>query len=126
MRKCITCSMVLFASFSAMYGQEGQKEEGYQFTTVKEVKITPVKNQNRTGTCWSFSGVGLIEAELLRTGKGEYNLSEMFIANHSYKDKADKFVRLHGKLNFAQGGSFADVIYVQAIPLPAGQVRSTG
>ncbi len=112
MRKCITCSMVLFASFSAMYGQEGQKEEGYQFTTVKEVKITPVKNQNRTGTCWSFSGVGLIEAELLRTGKGEYNLSEMFIANHSYKDKADKFVRLHGKLNFAQEGSFADVIYV--------------
>ena len=112
MRKCIICSMVLFASFSAMYGQEGQKEEGYQFTTVKEVKITPVKNQNRTGTCWSFSGVGLIEAELLRTGKGEYNLSEMFIANHSYKDKADKFVRLHGKLNFAQGGSFADVIYV--------------
>lgn len=112
MRKCITCSMVLFASFSAMYGQKGQEEEGYQFTTVKEVKITPVKNQNRTGTCWSFSGVGLIEAELLRTGKGEYNLSEMFIANHSYKDKADKFVRLHGKLNFAQGGSFADVIYV--------------
>nr|WP_231964507.1 C1 family peptidase [Tannerella forsythia] len=95
-----------------MYGQEGQKEEGYQFTPVKELKITPVKNQNRTGTCWSFSGVGLIEAELLRTGKGEYNLSEMFIANHSYKDKADKFVRLHGKLNFAQGGSFADVIYV--------------
>nr|WP_315303186.1 C1 family peptidase [Tannerella forsythia] len=95
-----------------MYGQEGQKEEGYRFTPVKEVKITPVKNQNRTGTCWSFSGVGLIEAELLRTGKGEYNLSEMFIANHSYKDKADKFVRLHGKLNFAQGGSFADVIYV--------------
>ena len=112
MRKWITCSMVLFASFSAMYGQEGQKEEDYQFTTVKEVKITPVKNQNRTGTCWSFSGVGLIEAELLRTGKGEYNLSEMFIANHSYKDKADKFVRLHGKLNFAQGGSFADVMYV--------------
>ncbi len=112
MRKWITCSMVLFASFSAMYGQEGEKEDGYRFTPVKEVKITPVKNQNRTGTCWSFSGVGLIEAELLRTGKGEYNLSEMFIANHSYKDKADKFVRLHGKLNFAQGGSFADVIYV--------------
>ena len=105
----------MFASFSSMYAQEEQqvqKEDGYQFTTVKEVKITPVKNQNRTGTCWSFSGVGLIEAELLRTGKGEYNLSEMFIANHSYKDKADKFVRLHGKLNFAQGGSFADVIYV--------------
>ncbi|RRD73991.1 aminopeptidase C [Tannerella forsythia] len=114
-KKWMTLSVLMFASFSSMYAQEEQqvqKEDGYQFTTVKEVKITPVKNQNRTGTCWSFSGVGLIEAELLRTGKGEYNLSEMFIANHSYKDKADKFVRLHGKLNFAQGGSFADVIYV--------------
>lgn len=114
-KKWMTLSVLMFASFSSMYAQEEQqvqKEDGYQFMTVKEVKITPVKNQNRTGTCWSFSGVGLIEAELLRTGKGEYNLSEMFIANHSYKDKADKFVRLHGKLNFAQGGSFADVIYV--------------
>lgn len=111
-KKWMTLSVLMFASFSSMYGQEGEKEDGYQFTTVKELKITPVKNQNRSGTCWSFSGVGLIEAELLRTGKGEYDLSEMFIANHSYKDKTDKFVRLHGRLNFAQGGSFADVIYV--------------
>ncbi len=81
------------------------------FTPVKELKITPVKNQNRTGTCWSFSGVGFIEAELLRTGKGTYDLSEMFIVNHSYKDKAEKYVRLHGFLNFAQGGAFSDVIY---------------
>jgi aminopeptidase C len=44
-------------------------------------------------------------------GKGEYDLSEMFIVNHSYKDKADKYVRLHGYLNFAQGGSFGDVLY---------------
>lgn len=112
MKKWMPLGMFLFASLSAMYAQEEAKEDGYQFTTVKELKITPVKNQNRSGTCWSFSGVGLIEAELLRTGKGEYNLSEMFIVNHSYKDKADKYVRLHGLLNFAQGGSFADVLYV--------------
>ncbi|MDR1454467.1 MAG: C1 family peptidase [Tannerella sp.] len=87
-------------------------QEEYEFTTVRELKITPVKNQSRSGTCWSFSGVGLIEAELLRTGKGEYDLSEMFVVNHSYRDKADKYVRLHGHLNFAQGGSFADVLYV--------------
>ncbi|MDR3260759.1 MAG: C1 family peptidase [Tannerella sp.] len=87
-------------------------QEGYEFTTVKELKITPVKNQSRTGTCWSFSGVGLIEAELLRTGKGEYDLSEMFVVNHSYRDKGDKYVRLHGFMNFAEGGSFADVLYV--------------
>jgi hypothetical protein len=87
-------------------------QDEYEFTTVKELKITPVKNQSRSGTCWAFSGTGLIEAELLRTGKGEYDLSEMFVVNHSWRDKADRYVRLHGHLNFAQGGSFADVLYV--------------
>lgn len=86
-------------------------QDGYEFTTVKELKITPIKNQSRSGTCWSFSGVALIEAELLRLDKGEYNLSEMFVVNHSYRDKAEKYVRLHGFLNFAQGGAFADVLY---------------
>lgn len=86
-------------------------QEGYEFTTVKELKITPVKNQSRTGTCWSFSGVAMIESELLRLGKGEYDLSEMFVVNHSYRDKAEKYVRLQGFLNYAQGGSFADVLY---------------
>ena len=70
-----------------------------------------MKNQSRTGTCWCFSTMSFLESELLRQGKGEYDLSEMFIVSHSYKDKADKFVRLHGKLNFAQGGSFEDVLY---------------
>ncbi|MDR2138555.1 MAG: aminopeptidase [Tannerella sp.] len=87
-------------------------QEAYEFTTVRELKITPVKNQSRSGTCWSFSCIGMIEAELLRTGKGVYDLSEMFVVNRSYRDKADKYVRLHGHLNFAQGGSFADVLYV--------------
>ena len=90
----------------------GAQDNGeYVFTPVKELKITPVKNQSRTGTCWCFSTMSFLESELLRQGKGEYDLSEMFIVNHSYKDKADKFVRLHGKLNFAQGGSFEDVLY---------------
>ena len=109
MKKIFTSVFMLAALLSsASYAQES---EGYKFTTVKEVKITPVKNQNRTGTCWSFSGVGFLESELLRMGKGEYDLSEMFIVNHSYKDKADKYVRLHGCLNFGQGGSFGDVLY---------------
>lgn len=109
MKKIFTSVFMLAAILSSsMYAQDN---DGYQFTTVKEVKISPVKNQNRTGTCWCFSGLGLLESELLRMGKGEYDLSEMFIVNHSYKDKADKYVRLHGYLNFAQGGSFGDVLY---------------
>lgn len=109
MKKIFTSVFMLAAILSSsMYAQDN---DGYQFTTVKEVKITPVKNQNRTGTCWCFSGLGFLESELLRMGKGELDLSEMFIVNHSYKDKADKYVRLHGYLNFAQGGSFGDVLY---------------
>ena len=110
MKKLIAASLLLACAFSAT-SVEAQEKDEYVFTPVKELKITPVKNQNRTGTCWSFSGIGFLEAELLRTGKGEYDLSEMFVVSHSYKDKADKFVRLHGCLNFAQGGSFGDVLY---------------
>lgn len=82
----------------------------YQFTVVKENRITPVKNQNNSGTCWSFSGVGFLESELIRMGKGEHDLSEMYIVRRNYKDQAEKYVRLSGNLIFAQGGSFADVI----------------
>ena len=109
MKKLWLASLILAFTLSTVVAQE--KSEEYVFTPVKELKITPVKNQNRTGTCWCFSTLGFLESELLRQGKGEYDLSEMFVVNHSYKDKADKYVRLHGKLNFGQGGSFEDVVY---------------
>lgn len=105
--------LVAVSLATGIQAQEEQQEEkeGYEFTTVKELAITPVKNQNRTGTCWCFSTISFLESELIRMGKGEYDLSEMFIVNYSYKDKGDKYVRLHGFLNFAQGGSFYDVLY---------------
>jgi hypothetical protein len=83
----------------------------FRFTTIKENKITPVKNQASSGTCWSFSAIGFFEAELLRMGKPEVDLSEMFVVHKSYSDKADKFVRMNGTSNFAGGGSFYDVMY---------------
>ena len=82
----------------------------YTFTVVKENPITPVKNQASSGTCWSFSGVSFLESELLRKGKGTFDLSEMYIVRRNYEDKAEKYTRLHGYLNFAPGGSFADVV----------------
>ncbi len=90
---------------------DDDKSEGFQFQTVKEVKITPVKDQNRSSTCWSFSSVGFFEAELLRAGKGEFNLSEMFIVHHTMEDRAENYVRLHGSSSFSPGGSFYDAIY---------------
>lgn len=86
--------------------------EKNQFTVTKELPITSIKDQGNSGTCWSYSAIGFLEAELLRMGKLEYDLSDMFVVSRSYKDKARRYVRLHGKLNFAQGGSFYDVLYV--------------
>ena len=88
-----------------------EQPEGIQFTVVKENPITSIKNQNRAGTCWCYSSLAFIESELLRMGKGEYDFSEMFIVHNTYLDRAEKAVRTHGDVSFAQGGSFYDVIY---------------
>ncbi|WP_019538671.1 aminopeptidase C [Proteiniphilum acetatigenes] len=85
-------------------------QSAYNFSVIKENPITPVKNQASSGTCWSFSGIGMLESELIRMGKGEFDLSEMYIVRRNYEDKAQKYARLHGNLNFAAGGSFADVV----------------
>ena len=85
--------------------------EGFRFTTVDSIAITPVKDQNRSGTCWSYSTIGFLESELLRMGKGEYDLSEMFVVHHTMLDRAEYVVRMYGTAQFAPGGSAYDVIY---------------
>jgi aminopeptidase C len=91
--------------------QEKKDTAGFVFTAVKEIPITSVKNQNRSSTCWSFSALGFLESELLRLGKGEYDLSEMFVVHHTMIDRAERYVRLHGDNSFSPGGSFEDVLY---------------
>ena len=95
--------------FGSVLFAQAQSQDGFQFTTVKENPITPIKNQASSGTCWSFAGLALVESDLLRDGKGTYDLSEMFIVHKNYQDKAKKYVRMHGETNFGPGGSFADV-----------------
>ena len=106
------CSVLISLFVSAQDQKEDEKEKGYQFTPIKEIPVTSVKDQYRSGTCWSFSGLGFLEAEMLRLGKPEVDLSEMFIVYHAYSDKAAKYVRLHGSLSFSAGGAFHDVTNV--------------
>lgn len=87
-------------------------ESPYKFEITKEIKATPVKNQASSGTCWSFAGIAELEADLLKAGKGEYDLSEMWIVRHTYFEKAIKYARMHGTMEFAGGGATHDVFDV--------------
>ncbi len=125
----LSLAALMLSSFStsSMAQDEAKKDEGFVFTTVKTSPITSIKNQNRSGTCWAYSSLGFFEAELLRLGKGEYNLCEMYLAHKTYEDRAKASVRLHGDISFTEGGSFYDAVYCmrnygmipeEAMPLP--------
>lgn len=89
----------LLCCASAMYAQES----GYKFTTVASQKATPVKNQASTGTCWCFATTSFMESELLRMGKGEYDLSEMFIVRQKYLNQLEDNYYRGGNGNLGQG-----------------------
>lgn len=113
MNKFITLAALglCFSSINAQEAKEEKKaEEGFVFTTIKENPITSIKNQNRSSTCWSFSSVAFLESELLRQGKGEFDLSEMFIVHHTMEERAVNYVRYHGDASFSPGGSFEDIV----------------
>ena len=92
--------------------KKATKPEGFKFTKVVDVPTTEVRNQESTGTCWAFAGTSFIEAELIRLGAGNIDLSEMFTVRHAYSQKALRYFRLHGKGNFSEGGQAHDVLNV--------------
>jgi bleomycin hydrolase len=90
--------------------KEEEKKPAYVFEMDYEVKHTSVKHQGRTGTCWCFATLSFLEAEILRMGMDEVDLSEMYFVQNAYPQKAMSYIRLHGSTNFAQGGQGHDVI----------------
>ncbi|MDR1984358.1 MAG: C1 family peptidase [Prevotellaceae bacterium] len=82
----------------------------YVFSNQKILPVTSVKNQSQSGTCWSFATISFLESELLREGKGEYDLSEMLPVYYSYISKAIKKIRRHGNSAAGQGGQAHDVL----------------
>ncbi|MFN8211238.1 MAG: C1 family peptidase [Bacteroidales bacterium] len=102
--KLITLILIFFSvSLYAQKDKTKNADEGYKFTTVVQLKATPVKNQANTGTCWNFATTSFVESELLRMGKGEYDLSEMYIVRYNYVDRLrDNFLQ-KGNGNLGQG-----------------------
>ena len=117
--------LMLFAMSAAAYGQSDSTQvkqdsvnnvkqdsvEGWLFTTVDSVAITPVKNQNRSSTCWAFSTLGFLESEVLRTKGKEVSFSPMYVVSKTMMDRATYCVRMYNEPHFAPGGSAYDVVY---------------
>jgi bleomycin hydrolase len=108
MKKTIVTLIAALFALTSLHSQKAAKKaepmpEGYIFTTVVSLPATPVKNQSATGTCWCFATTSFMESELLRLGKGEYDLSEMFVVRKTYENRIlDNYLR-KGKGNLGEG-----------------------
>lgn len=107
---CLISFSLFFVNHS--FSQEKTENNEYNFQTTNNLEYTSVKDQYRSGTCWSFATVSYLESELIRLGNGYYDLSEMFFVNHAYSEKADRYIRYHGTVNFGPGGQAHDVINI--------------
>jgi len=109
-RLALFMAVVLALTLPAAAVAKGADKPVYRFLNEAEVRHTPVKDQYHTGTCWCFATVSFLEAEALRLGKGEFDLSEMFVVRHTYPKKAVNYVQMHGHAVHQQGGQAHDVI----------------
>lgn len=116
MKKTLIIAAIALVSFgaAAQVQAPAEAEDGFKFTTVKANPITSIKDQASSGTCWCFSAISFLESEMIRQGckDEDLDLSEMFVVSNAYLDKAIKYVRVDGHLNYNQGSSCGDVIHV--------------
>lgn len=114
MNKFLLMAVAAVCSLPAM-AQDAKKvpADSLVFTTVLENPVTSIKNQNNSGTCWSYSALAFLESEVLKKdpSKKDIDLCESFLVSKTYTDRADRNVRTHGDASFSQGGSFYDAIF---------------
>ena len=111
MKKIMTLALLAAIAIGAQAEEKDSvKSNKPVFTTVKENKITSIKDQNRSGTCWDYSTLSFFEAEILKATGKTYDLCESFVANKTYMARATQVVRYHGDCQFSQGGSAEDVL----------------
>ncbi|MBQ0023195.1 MAG: aminopeptidase [Prevotellaceae bacterium] len=104
---------IFAASLVALLPLTASAQDSLIFTTVVENPVTSIKNQNNSGTCWSYSSLAFLESEVLKKHPEmkDIDLCESFLVSKTYVDRADRNIRTHGDASFSQGGSFYDAIY---------------
>ena len=112
MKKLLLSALAIASVSAPAFAQEKPDSAGFVFTDIKVVPTNSVKDQNKSGTCWSFSATSFFEDEILRKTGKSVDLSEMFTVRECYNDKADNYVRRYGVAQFSQGGSCPDIAYV--------------
>lgn len=110
--KQLSILFIALLTFSISKAQIDFKKSGYTFSNEKTVTCTPVKSQDRTGTCWSFATASFLESEAIRQGKPAMDFSEMYVVRKVYQDKAQNYVLRQGKANFSQGSLSHDLINI--------------
>ena len=110
--RIIVAILLILGSVSSSFGKKKEEKKSYQFTIEKQLKATEVKDQHRSGTCWAYAISSFLESELIRMGKGEFDLSEMFIVNRNYHLRAKDYVRFHGMKSFSAGAEGWDALNV--------------
>lgn len=100
---------------SAQAQKQAQKEDPlYTFKTLADLTATSVKDQCRTGTCWSFSTTSFLESEAARISGEVVDLSEMASVRYTYPLKAEMYLRHHGLHQFGPGSLCHDVLNAAA------------
>ncbi|SED08486.1 bleomycin hydrolase [Tenacibaculum sp. MAR_2009_124] len=67
------------------------------------IKSSPLKNQQSSGTCWSFATTSFIETEAIRLRKEPISLSPIFYVHPTYIEKAKKYIDSEGKSRLDSG-----------------------
>ncbi len=99
--------LIMILAFLSIDGFS-QKED---FKIIIKNPATKVKFQMESGQyCWSYATCSFLESELIRSGKGTFDLSEDFFIYHTYIDKAFNYVLHQGKTSFKNGGLAHDVL----------------